>query len=806
MKIIDNRIEFIGLIQELPWGNVHLARDTELARQLTVIEVNRHVFAKEPEIRAFVRAAFGLSQLSHPNIQQVLGVKRGEDATPYIVQEYPNGITLRSLLDARPSVHIPVEVAYYLIAQIARGLSATHEARDRKTGQSLKLYHLCLTPDMVSINDQGVVRLANFQFPPTQIKEPRQVAYLAPEQIQGGTLDQRADIFALGLIAYELFTGARLFGSTNVSEIMAAVLKGEYNLDELQSSKADQRITSLVEGCLRLNRNDRLVTTTQFGDRAEAISRDAGTHPEKRVRELVEKLAESPKLHSYPAGRTERVRTRAIERTDFEEGTQTMTDQSRNDRDDERRPRAGQETRISTTPVSERLKRAKRSGLGGNKTVFILGSLAALLILVVGFLVVRKMMESSGASEEPQIMEMKSGSIATSPDGVAVYSADSLLGYTPLLLTMPEGELLTLRHPCCPDSAIVLNFDRLSEGPYEMKTVVQITSSPVGAKLTLNGQDIGKTTPYQFSATATDTIQFTLEMQGKKILSSGPVVLAEFTSLNLNGIDVAKRTGGGIEFSGSFTERPLTSIITYPRDATVTITSSGVALGQSPIRKDLGDGALMLTITKAGYEDRILEIPAVGSRKETYKEYLFRRVDVQAYESGHPDRTVNARIKEIVYDGRSFSSSDITPASVRLPGIDCRLILSAEGYQDADTIVTPTAREFTVVMHKRDSNRPVREETTSGSDGAGKSEVKIFVVDDKKSPVKGVLVTAEFKKGKDKQIVDVGRTDADGRVVAKLDPNKYKFITAHEEYKSNDESKEVKAGEQYVLTIKIKRR
>ncbi len=67
-------------------------------------------------------------------------------------------------------------------------------------------------------------------------------------------------------------------------------------------------------------------------------------------------------------------------------------------------------------------------------------------------------------------------------------------------------------------------------------------------------------------------------------------------------------------------------------------------------------------------------------------------------------------------------------------------------------------------------------------------------------------MTAEFKVGKDKQLMDVGRTDGDGRVVAKLDPNKYKFITSHENYKNSDESKEVKAGEQYVLTIKVKRR
>ena len=807
MKILDNRLEFVGLVQELPWGNVHVARDSELARQLTIIEVNRHVFPRDPEVKAFVRAAFGISQINHANLQQVLMVKRGEDGTPYIVQERTAGTSLRRLIEARATYGLSVEIAYSLIAQLARGLAAAHDARDRQTAQPLKLFHLGLNPDAIWVTDQGAVRLGNFQFPPAQIKEPWQVAYLAPEQIQGSAPDQRADVFSLGVIAFELLTGMRLFPGNNISEIMAAILKGEYNLESLAASKADQRITSLIEVCIRLNRNDRMVTMTQLADRSEALVREAETRPEKRLRELVDKVAESSKLQSYPAGRNERVRTRAVDRTDFDEGTQAMTDQSRNDRDDERKPRAGQETRISSMPVAERLKRAKRSGLGGNKTIFILGSLAALLVLVVGFLVVRKLMQGNGSPEENPVTDSKSGTIATLPDGVAVYSADSLLGYTPLSITMPEGELLTLRHPCCPDSAIVLNFDRLTEGPYTMKTIVEISSNPVGAKVTLNGQDLGKTTPFLFNASATDTIQFTIEVAGKTPLVSGPVALADYASLNLSNIDIAKRNGGGIVFSGSFSDRPMTSLMTYPRDAKVTITASGVELGNTPLKKDLGDDAITLTITKAGFEDRILEIPAIGKRKDTYKEYLFRRVDVQAYEAGHPDHTVNARIEQIVYDGRTTQSSDITPASVRLPGIDCRIVLSAEGYHDADTIVTPTANQFTVVMHKRDSGKPAREETISKpEEGGSKAEVKIFVVDDKKSPVKGVLVTAEFKKDKEKVIVDVGRTDADGRVVAKLDPNKYKFVTSHEDYKNNDESKEVKAGEQYVLTIKVKRR
>ena len=68
------------------------------------------------------------------------------------------------------------------------------------------------------------------------------------------------------------------------------------------------------------------------------------------------------------------------------------------------------------------------------------------------------------------------------------------------------------------------------------------------------------------------------------------------------------------------------------------------------------------------------------------------------------------------------------------------------------------------------------------------------------------MVKAEFKRDKKKETIDIGITDADGMVNKNLDPGKYKFMATHENYKSGDEEKEVKAGSPYVLTIKVNRR
>ncbi len=805
MKIIDNRFELIGQIAEYPWGREHRAQDKELNRQLRVVEVHRHS-PTDVEIRQYLRAQLALAQSPAPNAEQIVALRRAEDGTVFTVFDTQPGASLRSFSSRFDNFDLTPEGALFVIGGIARSLAATHEAHDRQTAQSQRLYHLGLNPQTVQLTADGV-RLHDFQFPPSQVKAPEQVAYLAPEQIQGGAVDQRADLFSLGVIAFGLFTGKTLFPQSSVSELMAAILRGNYDLSELTSGDIDDRIAKLIEGCLHLQRNQRLVTAAQLADRCESLLREAGAHPEKRLRELVEKVTESPKLERYPAGVLERVRTRALERSDLEEGTQAMVESSRNDRDDDRRARSGQETRIGAMPVGEKIKRAGRSGMGGSKAVLILGVVAAILVLAVGVILIMKLTSGDGGTAaDPDKRELKSGTLTTFPEGVAVYSADSLLGYSPVPITAQEGELLTLKHPCCPDSNIVLDFGRLEQGPFVMKTVVEITSDPAGAKVTVNGQDLDRVTPYRFAAAANDTVSFTVELPGKKQIASGPVALADFASLSIKDIDIRRRSDGGIEFSASLTDRPKVLLVTQPPGATVKIVSTDMEIGATPLQYDFGDDRVMLQLSKDGLESQMIEIPALTKRGPRYVQYLVRRVNVQARDAEKTDQSVSARIRQLIYDGKSQASSESTPASLKVPGIDCRIVLSANGYHDLDTLITPSAREFTAIMRRKEASKPVEEQVVEKKpDLANAASVNVYVVDDKGSPVTGATVTVEYKK-KDKETKELGRTDVNGRVTAQLEPLKYKFIATHDQYKKEDESKELKAGQSYVVTIKTKRK
>ena len=142
--------------------------------------------------------------------------------------------------------------------------------------------------------------------------------------------------------------------------------------------------------------------------------------------------------------------------------------------------------------------------------------------------------------------------------------------------------MLTLKHKCCPDSQVVANFDQFDKAPIRMMTVVEINSSPVGAKITLNGKLLEETTPHRIAASPTDTLQIALEIPNKPVLISGPLILADIASFSAAGYEASQLSGGGFQISGSFTERPKTQIVTAPDGASIVVAATGVEIGQTP--------------------------------------------------------------------------------------------------------------------------------------------------------------------------------------------------------------------------------
>jgi eukaryotic-like serine/threonine-protein kinase len=226
-------------------GDVWRAHDPRLGRDVA-IKTSQQQFNER-----FEREARAVAALNHPNICHLYDV--GPD---YLVMEVVEGETLHGPL--------PVDEALKIAAQIADALEAAHEKG---------IVHRDLKPANIKITPEGVVKVLDFGLArlvlpdesdptnsPTMIASPTRVgmilgtaAYMAPEQARGKTVDKRADIWAFGVVLYEIATGKQLFAGETVSDVLAEVLKAEPDL-----SAVPVKFRRLIAKCLQKDPKQRL--------------------------------------------------------------------------------------------------------------------------------------------------------------------------------------------------------------------------------------------------------------------------------------------------------------------------------------------------------------------------------------------------------------------------------------------------------------------------------------------------------------------------------------------------------------------
>ncbi len=172
--------------------------------------------------------------LDHPNIVQVYDFG-SVDGDCYIAMEYLQGRNLDQVLMAlrRTGEHLPPGLAVFIAREVARGLAHAHSLRDPR-GRPYHIVHRDVSPANIMLLQAGAVKLLDFgiarvtselRLAVTQGRALRgKCPYLAPEQITGGTIDGRSDIFALGVVLWEMLTGQRLFGGESDLDTIANVL------------------------------------------------------------------------------------------------------------------------------------------------------------------------------------------------------------------------------------------------------------------------------------------------------------------------------------------------------------------------------------------------------------------------------------------------------------------------------------------------------------------------------------------------------------------------------------------------------
>ena len=187
----------------------------------------------EEFVDLFVDEARIAVSLIHVNIVQVFEL--GEvDGAYYMAMEYVHGLDLARLVSrARKIGPFPVHLACFVIAECLKALQFAHERTD-DDGNPLNIVHCDISPQNVLISFAGEVKITDFGISRASFQAEGQqevirgkYAYMSPEQVEGKPLDGRSDLFALGIVLYELLTGRRLFKGKNRDETLGRVKRAE---------------------------------------------------------------------------------------------------------------------------------------------------------------------------------------------------------------------------------------------------------------------------------------------------------------------------------------------------------------------------------------------------------------------------------------------------------------------------------------------------------------------------------------------------------------------------------------------------
>ncbi|RJS27067.1 serine/threonine protein kinase [Corallococcus sp. H22C18031201] len=184
-------------------------------------------------VEMFLGEAKLAAQLNHPNIVQIFDF--GEAAGSYfLAMEFIDGPHLRRLIKraGEQGRELPVGICAKLVASAAEGLAFAHELADPETGLALGLIHRDVSPENVLVSRQGAVKVVDFGIAKVAGQGHRtqtgvvkgKVAYMPPEQLQGRNMDRRVDVYALGVVLYELLTGRRPFDATTEVSMMQAIM------------------------------------------------------------------------------------------------------------------------------------------------------------------------------------------------------------------------------------------------------------------------------------------------------------------------------------------------------------------------------------------------------------------------------------------------------------------------------------------------------------------------------------------------------------------------------------------------------
>ncbi len=277
------RYELLLPIASGGMGTVYLARTTGLGgfeKEVALKLTHSHLRDESGFATALVDEANLAGRIRHPNVVSVLDV--GEDPHGvFLVMEYVEGETLAGLarLADDAQVRIPESVTLRIVVDVLAGLHAAHELRDA-SGDLMGLVHRDVTPHNVLVGVDGISKLTDFGVAKAATRLAMtgtglikgKVAYMAPEQALGHPLDRTCDIWAVGVVVWELLAGTRLHPTTNDAATLLRIVSQPPPRLRLVRPDVPPRLDDVVARALEPDRSRRYATAEELGRALEAAA------------------------------------------------------------------------------------------------------------------------------------------------------------------------------------------------------------------------------------------------------------------------------------------------------------------------------------------------------------------------------------------------------------------------------------------------------------------------------------------------------------------------------------------------------
>jgi serine/threonine protein kinase len=624
-------------------AEIYVARQRAVPTRLVVIKRMLPELAARPNfIEMFIQEGRLTSALQHPHIVRVLEVGHADDDY-FIAMELVDGPHLGALFahSLRARQALPLELCAWIVARAAEGLEYAHTLTDPTTGKPLHLVHRDVSPQNILISKHGDVKVTDFGVAKASTQQTKtrtgilkgKVSYMSPEQCLGDALDHRTDVFALGIVLYELLTRRRLFRDKSELLIMQRITGEDVTPASSVNALIDPALDAIVTQSLARDLAHRHQSAGELARSLDGWLRVAGHRVDETVlarwfdahcpelaptavlAELatgVEAALEPPRVASLTPQRPPTVDTLAPAADEDEDDKTEATGISTLASTMSLVPEAGTKNVSSDTVVLRLLDpvdstsppaRAEIARPWAAVSVLVAVATVGAAAFFFGWGGGTKPLDPASAAVTPT-GPLKTGTLAvqTVPADVPIVVGDRVVGRSPLVLQHPIGPVTVQAQ--FPDQRaqqqeLVVAADQQTAASFLALVPVVVRSVPAKATVRINGELMGET-PFDRGFLVAPNAPLTVHLD-----PPGPAWQAIDQ-------DVVPKAG-----------EPLVVEVTLPRAAKRPSPVADTGMGKLSIRTD-PDG-VVVSIGK----DRIDETPfAERSMKAGRHTLLLRKADV----------------------------------------------------------------------------------------------------------------------------------------------------------------------------------